>query len=75
MLIIAGAFMTGDIDTELYSDPPPGYHLPPGKSIKLKKSFYCPRQSPGLFHDTLEAWLLAYGFKPIETDGVVFKIN
>jgi hypothetical protein len=37
---ITGAFMTADIDTELYLDLPPGYHLPPGKSIKLKKSLY-----------------------------------
>jgi hypothetical protein len=67
--------MTADTDTELYLDLPPGYHLPPGKSIKLKKSLYGLRQSPGLFHDTLEAWLLAYGFKPIGADGVIFKLT
>ena len=33
------------------------------------------RQSPGLFHDTLEAWLLEYGFAPIGADGVIFKLT
>jgi len=37
---ITGAFMTADIDTEIYLELPPGYELPEGKSIKLKKSLY-----------------------------------
>mmetsp|Transcript_62378 Transcript_62378/g.129470 ORF Transcript_62378/g.129470 Transcript_62378/m.129470 type:complete len:123 (+) Transcript_62378:692-1060(+) len=37
---ITGAFMTADIDTEIYLELPPGYSLPDGKSIKLKKSLY-----------------------------------
>ena len=35
----------------------------------------CDRQSPGLLHDTLEAWLLNYGFEPIGADGVIFKLT
>eukprot|EP00961_Rhodomonas_salina_P087257 1173593-Rhodomonas_salina.1 len=66
--------MTADIDTDIYMDLPPGYHLPPGKTIKLKKSLYGLRQSPGLFHDTLEEWLINYGFKPINEDGTIFKL-
>jgi len=72
---ITSAFMTADIDTEIYLELPPGYDLPEGKAIKLKKSLYGLRQSPGLFHDTLEAWLLKYGFTPIRADGVIFKLD
>jgi len=72
---ITGAFMTADIDTDIYMDLPPGYHLPPGKTIKLLKSLYGLRQSPGLFHDTLEAWLRNYGFKAIDDDGTIFKLT
>eukprot|EP00961_Rhodomonas_salina_P172622 2327889-Rhodomonas_salina.1 len=61
---ITGAFMTADIDTDIYMDLPPGYHLQPGKTIKLSKSLYGLRQSLGLFHDTLESWLVNYGFQP-----------
>lgn len=71
---ISGAFMTADIDTDVYMDLPPGYHLPPGKVIKLRKSLYGLRQSPGLFHDSLEAWLRNYGFKAINEDGTIFKL-
>eukprot|EP00961_Rhodomonas_salina_P039047 524911-Rhodomonas_salina.1 len=71
---MTGAFMTADIDTDIYMDLPPGYHLPPGKTIKLKKSLYGLCQSPGLFHDTLEEWLINYGFKPINEEGTIFKL-
>eukprot|EP00961_Rhodomonas_salina_P166257 2240492-Rhodomonas_salina.1 len=71
---ITGAFMTADIDTDIYMDLPPGYHLPPGKTIRLRKSLYGLQQSPGLFHDSLEAWLIGYGFKPINKDGTIFKL-
>jgi len=37
---ISGAFMCADIDTEIYLEMPPGYRLPEGKAIKLKKSLY-----------------------------------
>eukprot|EP00961_Rhodomonas_salina_P121069 1629329-Rhodomonas_salina.3 len=62
---ITGAFMTANIDADIYMDLPPGYHLPPGKTIKLQKSLYWLRQSPGLFHYTLEVWLVNYGFTPV----------
>mmetsp|Transcript_68603 Transcript_68603/g.143115 ORF Transcript_68603/g.143115 Transcript_68603/m.143115 type:complete len:1720 (-) Transcript_68603:7252-12411(-) len=72
---ISGAFMTADIDTEIYMDLPPGYHLGPGKTIKLLKSLYGLRQSPGLFHETLEDWLLNYGFKKVTDDCTIFKLT
>mmetsp|Transcript_61737 Transcript_61737/g.127625 ORF Transcript_61737/g.127625 Transcript_61737/m.127625 type:complete len:253 (+) Transcript_61737:3496-4254(+) len=37
---ISGAFMTADIDTDIFLEMPPGYQLPDGKCIKLKKSLY-----------------------------------
>ena len=37
---IAGAFMSADIDTDIYLEMPPGYQLPEGTCIKLKKSLY-----------------------------------
>mmetsp|Transcript_57331 Transcript_57331/g.117328 ORF Transcript_57331/g.117328 Transcript_57331/m.117328 type:complete len:1978 (-) Transcript_57331:6636-12569(-) len=72
---IAGAFMVSNIDTEIYMDLPPGYHLPPGKAIRLRKSLYGLWQSPGLFHDTLEEWLRKYGFKAIDDDSTIFKLT
>eukprot|EP00286_Rhodomonas_abbreviata_P023936 CAMPEP_0181300748 /NCGR_PEP_ID=MMETSP1101-20121128/7054_1 /TAXON_ID=46948 /ORGANISM="Rhodomonas abbreviata, Strain Caron Lab Isolate" /LENGTH=1661 /DNA_ID=CAMNT_0023406003 /DNA_START=190 /DNA_END=5176 /DNA_ORIENTATION=- len=71
---ITGAFMTADIDTKIYMELPPGYSLPDGKCIELAKSLYGLRQSPGLFHDTLETWLLDYGFEPVGADRVIFKL-
>ena len=67
--------MTADIDTEIYMDLPAGYHLPPGKTIKLRKSLYGLWQSPGLFHNTLEAWLRNYGFQAVDDNGTIFKLT
>eukprot|EP00286_Rhodomonas_abbreviata_P028108 CAMPEP_0181313458 /NCGR_PEP_ID=MMETSP1101-20121128/14257_1 /TAXON_ID=46948 /ORGANISM="Rhodomonas abbreviata, Strain Caron Lab Isolate" /LENGTH=1511 /DNA_ID=CAMNT_0023420409 /DNA_START=376 /DNA_END=4908 /DNA_ORIENTATION=+ len=72
---ITGAFMTANIDTDIYMDMPPGYHLEPGKTVKLLKSLYGLRQSPGLFHDTLEEWLRGYGFKAVDDEGTIFKLT
>mmetsp|Transcript_30285 Transcript_30285/g.62397 ORF Transcript_30285/g.62397 Transcript_30285/m.62397 type:complete len:629 (+) Transcript_30285:1137-3023(+) len=70
---ITGAFMTADIDTDIYIDLPPGYALPDGKCIRLSKSLYGLRQSPGLFHSHLEKHLLDYGFEPVGADRVIFR--
>ena len=72
---ITAAFMTANIDTEIYMDLPPGYALPPGKSILLAKSLYGLRQLPGLFHNMLERWLLDYSFEPVGADQVIFKLS
>eukprot|EP00961_Rhodomonas_salina_P131571 1770859-Rhodomonas_salina.1 len=72
---IQGAFMTSTLDTEVFIDLPPGYSLPEGKCISLSKSLYGLKQSRALFHDTLEAWLLEYGFTAVGADGVIFKLD
>ena len=37
---IAGAFMSADIDTDIFLEMLPGYQLPESMCIKLKKSLY-----------------------------------
>eukprot|EP00961_Rhodomonas_salina_P049085 658897-Rhodomonas_salina.1 len=72
---IQGAVMTSTLDTEIFMDLPPGSSLPEGKCISLRKSLYCLKQSSTLFHDTLEAWLLEYGFTAVGADSVIFRLN
>ena len=73
---IQGAFMCSDIDNDnIYVTLPPGYTLPEGKVLKLRKSLYGLRQAPGLFHDTLESWLREYGFRPIDPEGTIFRLD
>eukprot|EP00961_Rhodomonas_salina_P217900 2944487-Rhodomonas_salina.1 len=67
--------MTSTLDTEIFMDLPQSYSLPESKCILLKKSLYGLKQSRALFHDTLEAWLLEYGFTAVRADGVRFKLK
>eukprot|EP00961_Rhodomonas_salina_P142429 1917978-Rhodomonas_salina.2 len=72
---IQGAFMTSDLDTEIYMDLPARYSLPEGKCIRLKKSLYGLKQASALYHENLEAWLLEYCFKPVGADRVIFRYD
>eukprot|EP00961_Rhodomonas_salina_P082419 1107777-Rhodomonas_salina.2 len=69
---IKGAFLCAPIDREIYLKLPPGYTPPPGKTARLRKSLYCLKQAPSVFHGLFETWLLKYGFKQIGGDRVTF---
>ena len=73
---IQGAFCSSEIDNDnIFVSLPPGYSLPHGKVLRLKKSLYGLRQSPGLFHDSLEQWLTDYGFRAIDPEGTLFRLD
>lgn len=73
---IQGAFCSSDIDNEnIYVSLPPGYSLPHGQVLRLKKSLYGLKQSPGLFHESLEQWLKDYGFRSIDPEGTLFRLD
>eukprot|EP00961_Rhodomonas_salina_P158190 2129584-Rhodomonas_salina.2 len=62
---IKGAYMTADLDQELYLEMPPGYELPPNKVARMRKSLYGLRQAGASFYKHLSSWLKNYGFQPI----------
>ena len=72
---VEGAFMTSYLDTDVYMSLPPGYSLPPGKTIKLRKSLYGLKQSSNLYFANITRWLHAYGFQEVSPDGCVFKLQ
>ena len=71
---IQGAFLTSDLDADIYMALPPGYSLPDGKCVKLKKSLYGLKQASNLYFNNIEKWLLAYGFKTVGPDGCTFRL-
>ena len=70
---ISNAFLSADIDAEVYVYPPPGY--PSAGCFKLNKCLYGLKQAPRLFYRTLAATLLSAGLQPLVTDSCVFKFR
>jgi len=70
---VQAAFVSSDVDKDIFIQLPPGYELPPGKAAKLKRSLYGLRQASALFYRKLRAWLLDYGFVSIGDDGTLFR--
>ena len=70
---VSNAFLSADIDTEVYVLYPPGY---PGNGyLRLNKCLYGLKQSPRLFYKTLVKTLLSAGLQPLVTDSCVFKFR
>ena len=70
---VSNAFLSADIDTEVYVLHPPGY---PGNGyLRLNKCLYGLKQSPRLFYKTLVKTLLSAGLQPLVTDSCVFKFR
>ena len=71
-----GAYLNGEVDTDLYMHQPPGHEQvgPNGEAMvcKLKKSLYGLKQAGRIWYKTLTAHLLAEGFHMNKADTCVF---
>ena len=54
---IIAAFLNGDLEEEIYMEPPEGSTIPAGKILRLRKSLYGLKQSPRCFNKALDKWL------------------
>lgn len=71
---LTGAFLVADMDRDLYVEIP-GYGIPDGKAILLKKALYGGRSSGALYAKEISTWLKAYGFKPTSVDETLFRLE
>jgi hypothetical protein len=76
-LDVRTAFLHGDIDTEIYMEPPEGYKekLEEGYSLLLLKALYGLKQAGKLWYEKLRAALKAFGFEPLITDPCVYVLK
>jgi hypothetical protein len=68
------AFLVADMDSELYVEIP-GYGVPDGKAILLKKALYGGRSSGALYLKEIMNFLLAQGFKPTSVDETLLRLD
>ncbi|KAL9256711.1 Retrovirus-related Pol polyprotein from transposon RE2-like protein [Drosera capensis] len=59
---VKNAFLNGDLSKEVYMKPPPGYHHPPNKVYRLRKTSYGLKQAPRGWHSKSHSTLGQLGF-------------
>jgi len=63
------AFLQGDLEEEMYLEPPPGVPLTEqGRIWKLNKPLYGLKQAPRQWYAKLKTMLQSLGFKPSAYD-------
>jgi hypothetical protein len=73
-LDVSAAYLHGDIDGDVYMQPPPGYG--DGDSVwKLMKGLYGLKQAGRIWHDRLKADMEELGFAQCSRDYAVFRIG
>jgi hypothetical protein len=66
------AFLYGDIDGDVYMEQPSEFDDGTGLVCKLNKALYGLKQAPRIWYETLKGFLLAEGFKHLESDHGIF---
>ncbi|KAL0454776.1 UNVERIFIED_CONTAM: Retrovirus-related Pol polyprotein from transposon RE2 [Sesamum latifolium] len=62
-LDVNNAFVLGNLDEELYMQPPEGYSMPPGHVCKLKKSLYELKHASRQWNQEFNTKMEYFGFK------------
>lgn len=70
---IVAAFLNGDLEEEIYLEPPEGSDIPANQVLKLRKSLYGLKQSPRCFNKALDDWLRQQGFKATLADPCIYR--
>ncbi|MCO5604317.1 hypothetical protein L7F22_058482 [Adiantum nelumboides] len=73
-LDIKTAFLHGDLDEELYLQPPPHYEdsTSPHYVCRLHKAIYSLKQSPRQWYLKLHQILIAHGYSRLQTDSTIY---
>jgi len=62
------AYLYGDLDEEIYMEPPPGLKVPDGHVLRLVKALYGLKQAGRQWHAKLKSTLSTYDLKQIVSD-------
>ncbi|KAM7491063.1 hypothetical protein LguiA_033984 [Lonicera macranthoides] len=72
-LDVKNAFLNGDLEEEVYMEPPPGFTKEFGTKIcKLKRSLYGLKQSPRAWFERLTKFLKGQGYNQGQSDHTLF---
>jgi histone deacetylase 1/2 len=66
------AFLNGNLDENIYLQPPPGLDVPKGYCLKLKKAIYGLKQAPRVWYGELKNLCISINFSPSPADPCLF---
>lgn len=69
---VATAFLSGEVEEELYVQPPEGLKIPEGHTCRLVKSLYGLKQAPKCFNNKFTEMVLKFGLHRTYSDPSVF---
>ncbi|TYJ51794.1 hypothetical protein B9479_007610 [Cryptococcus floricola] len=69
---LKAAFLNGDLEENIYMDPPEGSDIPTGNVLRLRKSLYGLKQSPRCFNQAFDKWLRSQGFTSSRADSCLY---
>jgi len=69
---VKNAFLHGDLNEEVYMQPPPGVSAPPGYVCRLRRALYGLKQAPRAWFERFVSVIWAAGFSPSDHDPALF---
>jgi hypothetical protein len=69
---VKNAFLNGDLQEEVYMQPPPGVEAPSGHVCRLRKALYGLKQAPRAWFERFSSVVCAAGFSPSDHDPALF---
>jgi hypothetical protein len=69
---VKNVFLNGVLKENIYLCPPPGFSIPPGNCLHLKKSIYGLKQAPRVWYCNLLLFIQSLNFKPSPADPCLF---
>ena len=67
------AFLYGEIDEEVYIQPPQGVCIGSQQALKLQKGLYGLKQAPRLWNNKFKQVVESQGFRPTQSDPCLFR--
>ena len=59
---IKATYLNANLKEDLYMEPPPGFNIPEGHVLKLKKGMYGTRQGRHVWYEEMQGTLMEMGY-------------
>jgi hypothetical protein len=69
---VKAAYLNADLKEDLYMQPPPGFKVPKGYILRLKKGMYGTRQGSHVWYKDMRGTLLELRYTCMEADYAIF---
>jgi hypothetical protein len=69
---VKAAYLNADLDEEIYMEAPPGFDIPDGHVLRLKKGVYGTKQGGRVWYIDFSGTLSTLGYTPTQADHAIF---